>query len=74
MKQTPSIMYLLEYDDKGVFHSVAYSLNKHSSAQCNYDIYNKEVMANLNAPEKWRPECKQPVYLLQLLNNHKNCE
>jgi len=32
-------------DDKGVLHPVAYFSKKHSPAECNCDIYDKELMA-----------------------------
>ena len=35
---------------------VAFFSAKHSSAECNYKIYNKELLAIIKALEKWRPE------------------
>jgi len=65
---------LLQRDDKGVLHPVAYYSKKHSLAECNYDIYDKELMAIIKALEEWRPECEGPAYPLQLITDHKNLE
>jgi len=48
---------LSQYDDKGVFDPVVYFSKKHSLAECNYDTYDKELMAMIKALEEWRPEC-----------------
>ena len=34
-----------QYDDNGVLHPVAHLSKKHSPAECNYEIYDKELMA-----------------------------
>ena len=36
---------LSQKDNKGVLHLVAYFLKKMSPAECNYKIYNKELLA-----------------------------
>ena len=36
---------LSQYDENDVLHSVVYFFKKHSSAECNYEIYNKKLMA-----------------------------
>jgi len=65
---------LSQRDDEGVLHPVAYFSKKHSPAECNYDIYNKELMAIIKALEEWRPECEGAAYPLQLITDHKNLE
>jgi len=65
---------LSQYDDDGVLHQVAYFSKKHSPAKCNYDIYNKELMAIIKALEEWRPECEAAAYPLKLITDHKNLE
>jgi len=65
---------LSQRDDDGVLHSVAYYSNKHSPAKCNYDIYDKELMAIIKALEEWRPECKGAAYPLQLITDLENLE
>jgi hypothetical protein len=62
---------LSQQNDEGVLHSVAYYSKKHSSAECNYNIYDKELMAIIKALEEWRPECDSAAYSLQLITDHK---
>ena len=57
-----------------MLHPVAYYSQKHSPAKCNYDIYDKELMAIIKALEEWRPECEGAAYPLQLITDHKNLE
>ena len=47
---------LSQYDDEGILHPVAYYSKKHSPAECNYEIYDKELLAIVRAFEKWRPD------------------
>jgi hypothetical protein len=65
---------LSQRDDNGVLHPVAYYSKKHSLVECNYDIYDKELMAIIKALEEWRPECEGTAYPLQLITDHKNLE
>jgi hypothetical protein len=36
---------LSQYDDNNVLHPMAYFSKKHSPTECNYKIYDKELMA-----------------------------
>jgi len=65
---------LSQYNDDGVLHPVAYFSKKHTPAECNYDIYDKELMAIIKALKEWRPECEGAAYPLKLLTDHKNLE
>jgi len=65
---------LSQRDDEGVLHPVVYYSKKHSPAECNYDIYDKELMAIIKELEEWRPECEGAAYHLQLITDHKNLE
>ena len=53
---------LSQYDDQGVLHPVANFSKKHSLAECNYDIYEKELLVIIKALEEWEPECEGAVY------------
>jgi hypothetical protein len=44
---------LSQYDDEGILHPVAFFSKKHTPAECNYEIYDKELMAILQAFEEW---------------------
>ena len=54
-------------DDDGVLHPVAFYSKKHSPAECNYEIYDKELMAIIRAFEEWRPELEGAEHLRQRL-------
>jgi len=43
---------LFQYDENEVLYSVAYFSKKHNSAECNYEIYDKELMIIVCAFEK----------------------
>ena len=45
-----------------------------SSAECNYDIYNKELLAIICAFEEWRPELEGAAEQVQVITDHKNLE
>jgi len=38
----------------GPLHPIAFFSKKHTPAECNYDIYDKELMAVVRAFEEWR--------------------
>ena len=46
------------------------------SAECNYEIYNKELLTIVKAFEEWRLECAgtAPDYSIKVLSDHKNLE
>ena len=50
--------FLSQYTDDGVLHPLAYFAKKHTPAACNCDIYDKVLMAVIEALEEWRPECE----------------
>ncbi|KAG0158414.1 hypothetical protein PDIDSM_5928 [Penicillium digitatum] len=47
---------LSQYDDAGILHPIAFFSKKHSAAECNYEIYDKELLAIIRCFEEWRPE------------------
>jgi len=51
-----STAVLSQYDDEGTLHPVAFFSKKHSPAECNYEIHDKELMAIVQAFEEWRAE------------------
>jgi hypothetical protein len=67
-----SVRVLSERDDHGVLHPVANFSKKHTPAECNYDIYDKELMVTIKALEEWGPECEGATYPLQFITDHKN--
>jgi hypothetical protein len=65
---------LSEYDDNNVLHPVAYLSMKHSPVQCNYEIYNNELMAIVQAFEELHPELQCIIHPICVLSDHKNLE
>ena len=65
---------LSQYDENDVLYPVTYFFKKHSSAKCNYEIYNKELMAIICAFEEWRPELEGSSTPVELITDHKNLE
>ncbi len=44
---------LSQYDDEEVLHSIAFYSKNMSSAECNYEIYNKKLLIIIRAFEHW---------------------
>lgn len=53
---------------------MAFFPKKHAPAKCNYEIYDKELMAIVRVFEKWKAELKRAVFLIQVISDHKNLE
>ncbi len=43
-------------------------------AECNYEIYDKKLLAIIRAFEKWRFELKDTLNFIKIIFNHKNLE
>jgi hypothetical protein len=43
-------------------------------AECNYKIYDKELLAIVKAFEEWRPELSGSDHPIQVISDHKNLE
>ena len=65
---------LSQYDDDGLLRPVAYFSSKHSSAECNYEIYDKELLAIIKCLEEWRPELQGTGEPFEIVTDHKNLE
>ena len=65
---------LSQRDDDNVLRPVAFFSKKHSTAECNYEIYDKELLAIIRAFEEWRPELEGSAFPIQVLSDHKNLE
>ena len=63
---------LSQSDSQGVLHSVTYFSTWIAPAECNYDIYDKELLAIIRAFEEWRPELKEAMKQVQVITDHKN--
>ena len=65
---------LSQYDAEGILHPVAFCSKKHSPAKCNYEIYDKELMAIVRCFELWRPQLEGALHPIQVLSDHRNLE
>jgi len=69
-----SAAVLSQYDDEATLHPVAFFSKKHSPAECNYKIYDKELMAIVRAFEEWCAELQSVENPISVLTDHKNLE
>ena len=65
---------LSQYDEKDILRPVAYFSKNHNPAECNYEIYDKELMAIVRAFEEWRPELEGSAQPIDVISDHKNLE
>ena len=65
---------LLQMGDDNMLHPVAFFSSKHSPAESNYDIYDKELLAIVKALEEWRPELLGSKNPFEIVTDHKNLE
>ncbi len=65
---------LSQYQEDGTLRPVAYFSAKHSAAECNYEIYDKELLAIIKSLEEWRPELAGSEEPFEVLTDHKNLE
>ena len=64
-----------QYDaDSGILHPVAFFSKKHSPAECNYEIYDKELMAIIRCFEESCAELESLLHPIRVLSDHKNLE
>jgi len=61
---------------KGILQPVAFFSKKMNPAECNYEIYDKELLAIVRAFEEWRPKLAgtDPEQPVKVLSDHKNLE
>ena len=67
-----SVEVLPQPDDNGVLRPVAFFSKKHFPAKCNYEIYNKELLAIVRSFEEWRPHLIGSAQPIWVLIDHKN--
>ena len=63
-----------QYNENDVLHLITYFFKKHNSAECNYEIYNKELMIIIHAFKEWRSELKGSIYSINVITDYKNLE
>ena len=65
---------LSQSDSQRVLHSVTYFFTCMAPAECNYNIYDKELLIIICAFEEWRPELEGAAEQVQVITDHKNLE
>ncbi len=64
---------LSQYDDNSDLRPYAYFSKKNLLVECNYDIYNKELLAVIRCLEEWDAELRS-VKPFMILMDYKNLE
>jgi len=62
---------LSQYDDEGTLHPMVYYSKNLSPAECNYEIYDKKLLAIIRAFEHWRPELKLTELPIKMFTDHQ---
>ena len=65
---------LSQMGEDGLLHLVAYFSRRMAPAECNYEIYNKELLAIIRCFEKWQPELEGTSLPVKVLTDHKGLE
>jgi hypothetical protein len=63
---------LSQYDDNNVLYPMAYFSNKYSPVECNYEMYDKELMAIVRAFEEWHAALQSIINPIRVLSDYKN--
>ena len=65
---------LSQYNKNDILHLIAYFFKKHNSAECNYEIYDKELMVIICTFKEWCSELEGSTYPIDVITDHKNLE
>lgn len=65
---------LSQLDKKGVLYLVAFFLSKLNPAECNYEIYDKELIAIVRCFEEQRPELIGIAEPIQVFSNYRTLQ
>ena len=66
-------LVLSQYDDDGFLRPVAYFSKRNLPAECNYEIYDKELLAIVKCLREWDAELRS-VRDFRIVTDHKNLE
>ena len=75
----PNLPVILEYDASdwaiaGEIHPIAFHAHSMISAECNYDIYDKELLAIVECFWIWRAYCEGSQFKIQVYSDHNNLQ
>ncbi len=63
---------LSQYDDEDILHSMIFYSKNMISAECNYKIYDKELLTIIQCLKHWRLELKCTDISIKIFINHLN--
>jgi hypothetical protein len=63
---------LSQYDDDDIFHPVVYFSRKYSPAKINYEIYDKELLAIVQAFEEYLPLLECFPHTIEVISDYQN--
>ena len=63
---------LMQWDEKNILHPVAFFSKTMNKAQCNYDVYNKELLGLHEMFKHWRQYLHQVAHKVIVHTNHPN--
>lgn len=69
-----STAVMSQYDVTNVLRPVTYFFKKHSPAEGNYEIYDKELLAIIQAFVEWRAELEATISPVSVITDHRNLE
>jgi len=64
---------LFQYGEDGLLRPCAFYSRKNAPAECNYEIYDKEMLAIINCLQEWDAELRS-VKQFQIRTDHKNLQ
>ncbi len=67
-----SVEVLSQKENDDLIKSVTYFSKTLSSAECNYEIYDKELLTIIRCFEQWRAELQSVKSFINVLTNHKS--
>ncbi len=62
---------LSQYDDENVLHSIVFYSKSMISAECNYHIYDKKLLAIIRCFEHWRLKLENTELSIQIFTDHQ---
>ena len=63
---------LMQADENSDLHPCTYFSHTFSSTQCNYDIYDRELLVVILALEEWRQYLQGTAHPITIITDHKN--
>ena len=63
---------LFQLGKDGLLHPIAFFSKNLNLAKCNYEIYNKELLAIIQCFEQWKPELEALSIPIKVITDHKS--